>query len=572
MTDNPQNPTILVVDDTPVNLRLLMTMLKEQGYTIHPTTNGEFALRFARSALPDLILLDIMMPGMSGYQVCEQLKADERTRDIPIIFISAMDQTLDKIKAFSMGGVDYITKPFQVEEVLARVRTHLALSSLQKALANQNEALEQRVQERTAELLQTNAALQAEIARRQEAEVALRQERSSLARRVAEQTADLSKTNAELVKAARLKDEFLANISHELRTPLSAVLSMSEVLQEGLYGPINTQQREALKHIETGGHQLLAIINDILDLAKIEAGKLKLELGPVLAGGVAQGSLKFIQELAQKKRIEISLVVNQPSPTLHADEQRLRQILINLLTNAVKFTPAGGKIGLEVKSDARQERINFVVWDTGIGIAPEQMESLFKPFMQLDARLSRRHEGVGLGLSLVAYLVEMHGGGISVESQVGEGSRFTVSLPGPGQAEDNEAQPHPDIVEKRPLILLAEDTEANITTLSGFLTNHYRLVVARNGLEAIQQIQEEAPDLILMDVQMPVMNGLEAIGRLRQDSRLKEVPIIALTAFVRSGDRERCLAAGANAYLSKPLNRDGLLQAIQEQLPAHETC
>src|SRR5688500_5346717 len=212
MSEMLQKQTILIVDDTPANLHLLVKMLEPEGYLVRPTTNGEFGLGFARSTQPDLILLDIKMPKMSGYDVCKQLKADDRTRDIPVIFISAMDQALEKAEAFAVGGVDYITRPFQTEEVLARVRTHLALSQLQKALSIQNERLEQRVEERTAELTEANVALHVEVARRQEAEAALRQEQASLARRVAEQTADLSKVNAELLKAVRLKDEFLANI------------------------------------------------------------------------------------------------------------------------------------------------------------------------------------------------------------------------------------------------------------------------------------------------------------------------------------------------------------------------
>jgi PAS domain S-box-containing protein len=266
----------------------------------------------------------------------------------------------------------------------------------------------------------------------------IQQERASLAQRVAERTADLSAANAELSRTSRIKDEFLANMSHELRTPLNAILGMSEALQEQVYGPLNEKQLKSLRSIEESGYHLLSLINDILDVSKIEAGKLKLEVGPVSVESVCQASLGLIKQDAHKKQLKISSSFDNAVTIIQADKRRLKQILVNLLSNAVKFTPEGGAIGLEVVGDAEGEAVHFTVWDTGIGILEEDMGRLFQPFVQLDSSLSRRYAGTGLGLSLVYRLADMHGGSVSLESEVGKGSRFTVSLPWQKVAEEVE--------------------------------------------------------------------------------------------------------------------------------------
>ena len=422
-----------------------------------------------------------------------------------------------------------------------------------------------------------------DITDRKDAEQALENERALLADRVAERTSELSAANAKLARAARLKDEFLANMSHELRTPLNAILGMSEVLQSGVYGELNAEQKNAAHHIEESGSHLLALITDILDLSKIGAEKLELDITPVYIDYVCEASLRMIHQVAKKKQIKVTSRFDERVKTIRADQRRLKQILVNLLSNAVKFTPEGGQVGLYVQGDTEHEVVRFIVWDTGIGIVEEDFSQLFKPFVQLDSKLSPQHEGSGLGLSLVARLAEMHGGGISVESEPGEGSRFTVSLPWQEEpdAEDGAAladQPDspeisaenssPDPAGANPqTVLLAEDNEANVITLTEFLKGlDYRVIVARNGNEAVSRAIEEKPDIILMDIQMPGIDGLEATRQIRAADGVADLPIIALTALAMPGDRERCLAAGANDYLSKPVSLRKLIAAISAQL------
>lgn len=235
--------------------------------------------------------------------------------------------------------------------------------------------------------------------------------------------------NAELERAARLKDEFLANMSHELRTPLNAILIIGESLQEQVYGPLTSKQQKALNDVVESGQHLLALINDILDLSKIEAGKIELQRAPVNVAAVCQASLRLVREQAIKKNHSVSLLLPSDALTIRADERRLKQMLVNLLSNAVKFTPDGGKVGLEVHAGGAAPDIRFAVRDTGIGIRPELQARLFQPFAQLDSALNRQYGGTGLGLALVRRLAELHGGHVEVQSTPNEGSCFTIVVP-----------------------------------------------------------------------------------------------------------------------------------------------
>ncbi|NTU85151.1 MAG: PAS domain S-box protein, partial [Chloroflexales bacterium] len=268
-----------------------------------------------------------------------------------------------------------------------------------------------------------------DITARKQAELALRQLNETLEQRVAARTAELARANDELVRAVRLKDEFLATMSHELRTPLNIILSRLELLLEEFDGPLTPRQIASLHRIEASGRHLLALIEDILNFSSLEAGTLPLNLTAVDVALVCRHSRQQVAVSVTQKRLTLTTTLDAHVTTVRADERRLTQILVNLLSNAVKFTPEGGAIGLEVRGDAARQRVTFTVWDTGIGIAPEDQRRLFQPFVQLDAGLNRQYEGTGMGLALVRRLTEAHQGSVSVESTPGQGSRFSVSLP-----------------------------------------------------------------------------------------------------------------------------------------------
>jgi PAS domain S-box-containing protein len=466
-------------------------------------------------------------------------------------------------------------------------------------------------------LLCTLADQLATVFERARLDAELAEERASLVQRVTERTADLQMANEELARASRAKDEFLATMSHELRTPLNAILGLSEAMLQEVYGPVAEQQARSLQILHESGGHLMELINDILDLSRTEAGKLELQVRPVDVEAACRASMQMITQSAAKRRIEIRAQYDERVKVIQADPRRFKQILVNLLSNAVKFTPEGGVIGLNVTGSTQQKMAEFAVWDSGIGIDETDAQRLFQPFVQLDSSLSRQYEGSGLGLALVRRLAELHGGRVALSSQPGQGSRFTVSLPWWPAAEAEEGAlpvrgqetvplsvtrsgadahliegedercggvvspslPLPALgadsparnqgagnsdwpaaasapgAAAAPLLLLADDNATSIAAMADYLEYvGYRVALARNGQEACTLSQQLGPDLILMDVQMPGMDGLEAIRQIRSGGAMAAVPIIALTALAMPGDRERILASGASAYLSKPVS------------------
>jgi PAS domain S-box-containing protein len=423
-----------------------------------------------------------------------------------------------------------------------------------------------------------------DITKRKESEIALaqahkalQQERALLARRVEERTAELHRTNAELARSARAKDEFLAAMSHEFRTPLTTILGTSEMLMDGLYGELIGNQQRAVSNIEESAQHLLSIINDILEVAKVEAGKIDLNPEEVFVPMLCEASLRLVRQPAEKKHLKVSSDIDSTVQFIRGDPLRLKQLFVNLLSNAVKFTPEGGSIGLQVKGDPEAGNAAFTIWDHGIGIPEEDMARLFKPFVQLDSYSNRHHSGTGLGLVLAYRMAEMHGGGISVSSEPGRGSRFTVTLPwtparprsGRPQRTREKSGPAPrDAGSGKGIrVLLAEDHEANSAMLTSALQSRgYEVIHVRDGVEALAVAREVHPDIILMDIQMPNLDGLEATRQIRADAMLGGIPVIALTALTMPGDREQCLHAGVSDYLGKPVSIKVLLKTIEQHL------
>ncbi|MGD1808968.1 response regulator [Dapis sp. BLCC M126] len=411
--------------------------------------------------------------------------------------------------------------------------------------------------------------------------------------------AELQRTNVELAHATKLKNEFLATISHELRTPLNAILGMSEALLDKLHGEINENQKDAIQVIDRNGNHLLQLINDIIDVTRIESGQIKLQPKQTKINDLCENSLVLVRQQTFNKQIQTHLQITPNLPDLIIDKQRIVKVLINLLNNAIKFTPAEGSVTLKVTSKQEASELNsantesspncsqtwirFSVIDSGIGISQKNIGKLFQSFVQIDSALNRKYSGTGLGLSLVKQIVELHGGKVGVISEEGVGSHFwfdlpcddlplgssTPTLPTDSITPPTQVTSEPPIV---PLcILLAEDNLSNIKTISSYLKiKGYKILIANNGEEAINIAKSEHPDLILMDIQMPKLDGLEAMKQIRQDLALKNTPIIALTGLAMDGDREKCLAAGATDYFTKPVRLKQLATIIEKNLSVAE--
>lgn len=400
----------------------------------------------------------------------------------------------------------------------------------------------------------------------------LQDERALLTQKVAEQTADLRQMNKELIHAAHLKDQFLAMISHELRTPLATILGRTETLLESIYGQVTDIQHSVLTGIHSGGIHLLGLVNDLIDVSRITMSDIEVELAPVSLPALCQDALAHINDICQKKRLRISFTMDEAVKNIEADERRLRQILINLLNNAAKFTPEGGLIGLDVGGDAVKQVVNLTVWDNGIGIPEKEQERIFEPFTQIDNRLSRKYDGAGLGLALVKHLTERHGGTVSLESTEGQGCRFIVSLPWSPVTDVVQdtvlsAETESQLVTS-PLILIAEDNPANAETISDLLQYRgYRTILASNGYEAVEQTMSHDPDMILMDIQMPQLDGLEAIRSIRLQVT-HHIPIIAFTGIMQTNARDNCIHAGADDFLAKPVTMDMLSTVLTQHLGA----
>ncbi|MGD2183639.1 response regulator [Lusitaniella coriacea] len=556
--DDINKRNILIVDDTLESLQLLVNTLTEQGYRVRGASKSRMALKAANLYPPDLILLDIIMPEMDGYQVCKHLKSDPKTQEIPIIFISALDEVFDKVKGFELGGADYITKPFQIEEVLARIEHQLIIQSLQQQLLKKQLQLQQQ-----------NQQLQQEIEERIKAESAAK-------------------------AATQAKSRFLANMSHELRTPLNAILGFTQVMQRDNRTILDHQQY--LRIIQRSGEHLLELIDDVLDFSKIEAGLIVLNENSFNLYRFLDQLEEMLQVKAEQKNLLLTFNVAPDVPQfIETDEQKLRSVLINLLGNALKFTVAGYvQLEVELRSEKNSDKsyLHFAVRDTGEGIDRSEQANLFKAFVQTTSGI-KSSEGTGLGLAISQKFVQLMGGEIAVESAVGEGTTFEFAIAvKPGQSPPTVSQGDRRVValesgQPSYRILVVDDLEENQLLLAKLLEPvGFEVQAASNGKEAIALWQHWQPHLIFMDTRMPVLDGIEAIRQIRakeQERKIgdwrasspgqtagKDAPvtIVTLTASAFEERRGEILAAGSNDFVRKPFNETIIFEKICEFLGA----
>jgi signal transduction histidine kinase len=420
-------------------------------------------------------------------------------------------------------------------------------------------------QRRLKQITVLNTQLEAKVAERT-------QELKGALDHVEEANRQLRMINDRLAEASRTKSAFLAGVSHELRTPLNAIIGFSELLDEQNFGTLSDEQRAFVKDIRDSGVHLLTLINDILDLSKIESGRMDLNLEEVDLHIVLEEALVMVQPQAVKKGLDLTLEIGHDVAAGRLDPGKVRQIIVNLLGNAIKFTGAGGQVG--IRASREDQDLVVEVYDTGVGISPEEQDKIFREFYQVDSSLGRKAQGTGLGLALVRRLVHLHGGSIDVESEVGVGSSFTLKLPGcaidrPAEGEVKQPYGMATAVDETCTILVVEDNAVNRRLAINVLKSRgHRIEVAETGEEALKFLTEELPDLILMDVQLPGMDGLEVTRRVKADPATRQIPVIALSAHARDADVEKAKEAGCDGFIPKPIRLNRFPDQVRSYLEA----
>jgi signal transduction histidine kinase len=511
---------IIIVDDNIENLNTLKNIMKNQ-YEVYPCPSALKMFDLLEHIKPDLILLDVEMPEMNGYESAKKLKDNNKFREIPIIFLTSMNDAKSEIKGLNIGAVDYIHKPFAAPLLLRRIETHLAL-----------------------------------IKHQQEAQ----------------------KASLEAQNASRAKGEFLSHMSHEIRTPLNAIIGMINIAAN--IDDIN-KIKYCLNKADNASKHLLNIINNILDLSKIEADKFELSASEFNLEEMLMNIFNVVNVRAEEKNLNLSVNINKNVPSfIISDELRLSQVILNLVNNAIKFTPEKGTIVMSAEKleDTDSDiTLRLEVADSGIGISKEQQERLFTSYGQADNNISKNFGGTGLGLVISKRIVELMQGRIWIESEFNKGSKFIFTIKtgkGTGSGVKKSSLVMNDSVEnsfnfKGYKILAADDSEINREILFALLENTKISVdFAENGKNAVSMFKEHpgSYNLILMDVHMPEMDGYEATKTIRAFN--KEIPIIAMTADVFREDIEKCLSAGMNDHIGKPISTDALYEALKKHLGA----
>ncbi|QYF93419.1 response regulator [Massilia sp. PAMC28688] len=525
-------PKILVVNDDAASLLALTSLLDQwaeaSGYDVIAARSGQQALRQVLLHDFAVILLDVNMPGMDGFETAEAIHQRARSADIPIIFVTAfLADEIDRLKAYQRGAADFLFTPVIPQILHAKVQVFVALATKNEELKLQAAKLSQR----TTELTATNKRLTLEMEERQAAE-----------------------------RKSHAKDEFLAMLGHELRNPLSAISSAAALI--GLQGaPAETVAR-AKQIIQRQSQHLSRIVDDLLDLSRAMSGKILLARQPTELSGLVSACLDTFK--ATGRTLQYTLNMDAPPAWVDGDPTRLEQIATNLIDNALKYTPPGGAISIDVSEHG--DDVILSVRDTGVGIAEDLLPHVFDVFVQATTTLDRSLGGLGIGLALVRRLVELHGGTVSATSDgAGAGSTFSIRLP----RATATAAPQKNLVALpdtgKPSVLLIEDNDdgremmATMLTACGFPIEH-----AADGLQGVQKALDHHPDVALVDIGLPGIDGYEVARRLRQDDSTRNIKLIALTGYGLAEDQRRVMEAGFDLHLVKPVDINALLEAIAQ--------
>jgi two-component system, sensor histidine kinase and response regulator len=413
-TETASPISILVVDDTPGSIGIVQATLEKAGYRVAIATSGAKAIQRAALVMPDLILLDVLMPGMDGFETCRRLKAQDATRDIPVVFLSAITETFDKVKGFGLGAVDYLIKPIAPEELLARVRTHVTIGRLEWALRAANRTLEERVEVRTAELREANRQLIEEIEERKRAEAEIRRLNAELEERVRQRTAQLESANQEL-------EAFSYSVAHDLRAPLRSIDGFSRFLEQDYGHLLNQEGNRSLARIRAGTQRMAQLIDDMLELSRNARREMHFTLVDLSA--MARAAVDELRKTEPERRVDIEVA---PGLLAEVDAGLMQVVLENLLGNAWKFTGKQACPKIEFGATTRDGVPVYFVRDNGSGFDMAFVHKLFGAFQRLHS--AAEYTGTGVGLANVRRIIQRHGGRVWAEGEVDRGASFYFSL------------------------------------------------------------------------------------------------------------------------------------------------
>jgi len=529
LNDTSSDARILIVDDNENILDVLAEILSLEGYKVETCMNSEEALERGKSNPPDLFLLDIRMPGIDGIELCRLFKEDAATSRVPVIFVSGLMGMDEKVRGFKAGAADYITKPFHNLDVLVRVNTHIQLRKRAILLEHWNEHLEEMVEKRTAEL------------------------------RIAKEAAE---------SANKAKSLFLSHINHEMRTPLNGLLGMLRLM-----GALPMDENMEMYHslADFSARHLSSVISDILDYSQLDAGSMKFQYRKFSLADCLEKLCRLHKPQAESKGLSLDWDFPPGAGDFVTDETRLIQIVGNLITNAVKYSKEGT---ISVRYSLSDDGLRVEVEDQGIGIPVDKMEEIFQPFLQLESPYTKEHSGMGLGLAISRNLSLSMGGSITLESEPGRGSRFILILP--EQTEDGEkiveCEPAEVNQNRKPQILVVEDDTINLFLLENILeTRGWEVLQAVNGVEALEELKQNSPDLVLLDMGLPKKSGVEVLKEIRGMDEYRNLPVIAVTAYSHKEDLEHFKKAGVSDVVTKPISEEALIRTVTRFLSTGES-